>query len=134
MSRSPDFLGTGWGFPVRLNDRGRFAQATDTDVIEASIRLILSTSIGERLMRPDFGSTLSSFVFKPINEENRAKMSSAVNEALQRWEPRIKVSQISVTPSQADRATVLIDVEYRIRRTNVRANFVYPLYLGEAPA
>ncbi len=134
MNGNPNFLGTGWGFPVRLDSEGQFIKASEHSTIEASIKLILSTATGERLMRPDFGSTLHTFLFKPVNDSNRAQMSSAVKIALQRWEPRIKISQITVSPSPTDLATVHIDVEYRIRRTNVRANLVYPFYVGEASA
>lgn len=124
------FLGTGWAFPVDIDDDGRFATATDLEVIDRSIRLVLGTALGERIMRPDFGSDLPSFVFRPLNANNRSRMATAVSDALQLWEPRIRLMGVDVTVSPADRATVLIGIDYEVRRSSIRANLVYPFYIG----
>ena len=58
-----DFLGTGWAFPPRLDRRGHIALAAGHDDIEEAIRIILRTPIGQRVMRPTFGSRLHELVF-----------------------------------------------------------------------
>ena len=86
-----EFIGTGWAFPVTLDSDGRVAAVSDLGVINRSIELILGTAKGERLMRPDFGSDLFEFVFKPLNHSNKLGMATAVKNALQKWEKRIRL-------------------------------------------
>ena len=57
------FLGQGWCFPPRANGAGGIAMTVGERDIEASVRVILSTAKGERVMRPDFGSVIQDFVF-----------------------------------------------------------------------
>ncbi len=124
------FQGIGWAFPVAVDGAGRISPAADVEAIERSIVLILGTARGERLMRPDFGSDLHSFVFKPLSETNKARLATAVKNALTAWEPRIRVLAVEVRASLQDPATALIAIEYQMRKSNTRANLVYPFYLG----
>lgn len=123
------FLGSGLDFPVRIGADGQFVRASDAKAIERAITLVLGTARGERLMRPDFGSDLSDFLFQPFNDVNRGRMATAVQNALIAWEPRIRVLAVRVTASPGDPATALIDIEYEIRSSNTRRNLVYPFYL-----
>lgn len=125
------FLGTGWAFPINLSETGTFASATFEEDIRQSIRIILGTNPGERVMRPDFGSGLSAFVFEPLNSTTMALVKTCVTDALIDWEPRIDIEEVKVTAESADRNTLLIDVRYRVRATNSLHNLVYPFYLEE---
>ena len=58
-----DFLGVGWSYPVTLDNQGQITLARYEEAVRQSIRMILSTARGERLMRPDFGSSLHDLVF-----------------------------------------------------------------------
>jgi uncharacterized protein len=122
-------IGEGFAFPVVVDEEGRIVRATDTAVIDRSIELILSTARGERLMRPDFGSTLHTFLFKPLNEATRGRMATAVKQALQQWEPRIRLLSVAVGVAPGDGTTALINVEYVVRPTHTRHSFVFPFYL-----
>ena len=62
MTTNSNFLGTGWSFPPRPDGRGGIALVSDAEKIEQSIRIILSTPIGQRVMRPTFGSRLHELV------------------------------------------------------------------------
>ena len=125
-----EFLGTGWTFPLTLDENGSIATASDLDAINRSIEVILGTAKGERLMRPDFGSDLFNFVFKPLNHSNKSGMATAVKTALQKWEKRIRLLNVIVSSDTANSGTALISIEYEVRSSNTKGNLVYPFYLG----
>jgi phage baseplate assembly protein W len=127
---APGFLGWGWSFPVRVDDHGRIAMAGDDEGIRQSIRSILSTAPGERVMRPDFGCPLQDLVFAVNDEATAAEVAAAVREALALWEPRIDVLDVYAA-ADPDAAQVLrVEINYEVRATNSRFNLVYPFYLG----
>ncbi|QDG54909.1 GPW/gp25 family protein [Persicimonas caeni] len=124
-------LGTGWRFPVDVGGRGGFRLAKGADAIAQSIWLIVSTSPGERMMRPEFGCAIHDFVFAPNNAGTRAAIAHHVQEALVRWEPRIDVIDVRAT-SDAERPNLLrVEIDYRVRANNAVHNLVYPFFLQE---
>lgn len=128
------FLGVGWAFPPRIDGTGAVAEAVYEEDIREAIRIILGTSPGERVMRPGFGAGLDQFVFEPVNVATVTRLQRQVREALVTWEPRIDVEDVTVTPEGSPPVVLLVDLTYRVRATNARANLVYPFYLQEGPA
>lgn len=124
------FLGQGWSFPVSLNESGQLRQATYEDDVQQAIRIILGTAQGERVMRPDFGAGLKALVFEPINTTTMSLVKHRVEEALITWEPRIDKITVQVS-SEPRVGRLLVDIHYRIRKTNTFYNLVYPFYLLE---
>lgn len=125
-----EFLGTGWAFPFAIASSGAVAVAADDEDIRQAIRIILGTTPGERVMRPDFGAGLHALVFEPINTTTRALAKHHVEQALVKWEPRIDSITVTVT-DDARLGRLMIDINYRVRATNVFYNLVYPFYLME---
>lgn len=125
------FLGVGWSFPPCVQSDGGTSMVMYDDDIKQSIRIILGTDQGERVMRPDFGAGLRSFIFGPISSTNLQRIKTRVQDALIKWEPRIDVLQVKVTFDPSERSKLLIDVNYRVRATNTLNNLVYPFYLEE---
>jgi len=99
--------------------------------IKQSIHIILSTAKGERLMRPDFGCGIHSFVFQIMNMTTITLLEQSVREALERWEPRIIMENVKATYQPSPGNLCLITVDYIVRSTNDRTNLVYPFYLNE---
>ena len=70
-----------------------------------SIADIVMTPLGTRLMRHDYGSLLPELIDQPFNATTRLRMCGAIVAALQRWEPRIRTTHISLaagtTPVEA---------------------------------
>jgi Bacteriophage baseplate protein W len=126
------FLGRGWAFPVRADASRDLVLVAYEDDIRESIRIILGTSRGERVMRPDFGAGLHALVFEPLDTTTIALVKHHVEEALITWEPRIELLGVRV---RADRATGIgrldVEIDYRVRATNIFYNLVYPFYLLE---
>lgn len=123
-----EYLGRGWGFPVRPGPRGSLPTAEGTDAVARAIHLILETEPGERVMRPNFGCGLRRYLMKPNTVATRALIRRDVERALERWEPRIEVKSVTTEPGD-DPALVLIRIEYVILRTRSSENLVYPFYL-----
>ncbi|HSB71329.1 MAG TPA: GPW/gp25 family protein [Candidatus Methylomirabilis sp.] len=124
-----DFLGVGWKFPVRLSEQGEFTLSRYEEDIRESIWIILSTAPGERLMRPDFGCGIHEFVFAPNTTRTAGLVRQKVEEALNRWEPRIEVQEVRVEADPDSPVVLLIHIAYRVRATDSRFNLVYPFYL-----
>jgi phage baseplate assembly protein W len=128
------FLGVGWAFPPRIDGTGAVVEAVYEEDIREAIRIILGTDPGERTMRPEFGAGLGQFVFEPVNTATVTRMQRQVRDALVVWEPRIDVEDVTVTPEGDPVGVLMVEVVYRVRATNARANLVYPFYLQEGPA
>ena len=124
-----DIVGKGWQFPPRLGRRGSIGLVGGEAEIEQAILIILHTAPGQRVMRPEFGCRLPELVFAPNNNLTAGLAERYVREALGRWEPRIRLVSVTVTPDEDNRARLLISVAYRIKATHSRRSLVYPFYL-----
>jgi len=127
-----DFLGRGWSFPVRV-ENGQVATVSDFLDIREAIQIILGTAVGERIMRPEFGSRLSELVFAPNNGSTLGLARDYAKTALDRWEPRIRVDEVTAVFVEQDYNRMDIDVHYTVRTSNTPDNLVYPFYLGQTP-
>ncbi|ELY72814.1 GPW/gp25 family protein [Natrinema pallidum] len=128
---SDEFLGTGWSFPVETDARGSVRTSEAEDDIRESIRIILGTAKGERVMRPEFGCEIHDHVFSAATPATLNLIESSVREALVQWEPRIDIEDIDARTDDEAPNKVLIDIEYRVRTTNSLSNMVYPFYITE---
>ncbi|MCF6155905.1 MAG: baseplate protein [Candidatus Brocadia sp.] len=127
-----EFLGRGWKFPVKVDTAtGKIAMSEYEQDIKESIWIILSTSKGERVMRPDFGCGIHDLVFAPINTTTMTLVENSVREALTLWEPRIELIKVETSDKQASEGKLSVSIDYRVRVTNNRFNLVYPFYLKE---
>ncbi|MCC8030059.1 MAG: GPW/gp25 family protein, partial [Lachnospiraceae bacterium] len=126
------FLGTGWKFPVSVDEAtGRVRMSSCEENIEESVRIILGTGRGERIMEPEFGCRLFSYAFESVNYTTMYAMKNEVENALTRWEPRITDIHAEVSDEQLDEGVLLIRISYVIRATNNPYNLVYPFYISE---
>jgi phage baseplate assembly protein W len=128
---SIEYLGQGIAYPLRVNSRGGIAVARHEEKVRQSMRVILGTQRGERLMRPNFGANLKSLVFAPNNAATANLARFYVEEALRTWEPRILVDEVHVQ-NDNQRGQLLIEIRYRIKATNEPQNLVYPFYLQQS--
>ena len=126
---SEAFIGAGISFPLRLDPSGALALSTGPQEIEEAIRLILGTSPGERPMRPEFGCRIHEYLFASADSETANAITREVRGALQRWEPRINVTDVVVSFDTLDHTLLYIDVRYSIKATNDRRNLVFPFYV-----
>lgn len=126
------YLGRGWSFPVRLNEKeGTISFSEHEQDVRESIWIILSTSKGERVMRPDFGCGIHDLVFEVINTTTLTEVETQVQEALAFFEPRIDVVQVKALSGGGLDGHLRISIDYLIRGTNNQLNLVYPFYIQE---
>ena len=123
-----DFIGRGWNFPPKLNSRGGIALVSDEEKIAQSIVIILNTPIGQRVMRPTFGSRLHELIFAPANPETYGLAEMYVQDALNFWEPRIQLLDVVAGSDDAQPGTLLIHIRYLIKATHDERSLVYPFY------
>ncbi len=129
MDKQRAFLGRGWSFPPTFSQATRSIEMVETDQdIRESLIILLSTSIGERLFRPDYGSDLDRMVFEKMTETTKNNIISIVSKAIFNFEPRIKLEAVEVT---FEESTAFINIQYTVISTNVRTNIVYPFYFVE---
>lgn len=129
-----DFLGRGWQFPVEPDPTDDVATSAGVTDVEESIRIVLGTAKGERVMRPDFGCGIHEYTFAAVDTSTLALVESTVEDALREWEPRIEVTSVDASTDNLDDGRLDIHVAYRVRRTNDERNLVYPFYVdGEGP-
>ncbi|QNU65804.1 GPW/gp25 family protein [Ruminiclostridium herbifermentans] len=122
-----DFLGQGLKYPISVK-KARICTSAGNDSIKESIILILGTAIGERVMRPEFGCRLNEMVFASNDMGTATLIQNYVEEALMKWEPRIKVDDVTPTV-RPDSTTMDILIEYTVKSSNSKENLVYPFYL-----
>ena len=127
-----DFLGRGWSMPVDLDARtGTVATTAYEEDVKQSIRIILETAPGERVMRPNFGCGIHDLVFTSVDATAIQLIRSNVEEALRRCEARIELLSVAVDEQATTQGKLLVELEYRIRKTNQTGNLVFPFYFRE---
>ncbi len=125
----PHFLGQGPAFPPRIGADGRFAWSAGEDNIRESIRLILLTEPGERLMREEFGCGLRRFLFEPNTVVTRMHIRDAILRGLTRWEPRITLEDVIVDTDSEASTEVRVSILFRLVATQEPGRFGLSLQL-----
>lgn len=130
------FLGTGWSFPPTFNNQtGTVELVSNEEDIRQSLNILLSTTLGERVMQPRYGCDLTNYVFESLNSSVIGYLKDRVKNAILYFEPRIVAEKIEVTAAESFdliEGRFTISVEYTIPGTNSRFNYVYDYYKNEA--
>lgn len=103
--------------------------------IEESLNILLSTSLGERVMQPRYGCELQDYLFEPLSSTVIGYIKDRVKTSILLFEPRIVAEKIEVTAADSFdliEGRFTITVEYTIPGTNSRFNYVYDYYMNEA--
>jgi phage baseplate assembly protein W len=124
------FLGRGWGFPPAFSRTGVVRMVGGVDDVHESLGILLGTQLGERIMRPEYGCDLRQVLFEDLDASAVAYLRDLVRTAVLYHEPRVRLEQLTLTPLPLE-GRVDIAVEYVVRATNSRHNYVYPFYLRE---
>ena len=133
MGTENSFLGTGWGFPPEFGEGGADVRmVSGEDDIRESLNILLSTSLKERNMHPNFGCDLHGFLFEEVDQSLINSIRGLVSDVILFYEPRIEADEIEVFESEAEPGMLIISIDYNVRSTNTRYNLVYPFYITEA--
>jgi len=129
-----DFLGVGWSFPPEFHKQtnafGVKMVSGEEDIAE-SLRILLSTVPGERIMQPTYGCGLHAMVFETINESTITELKDIIERSVLFFEPRITLESIDIDTDESLEGSLKIQLNYTVRKTNTRSNIVYPFYYLE---
>ena len=132
MEKAPDFLGRGLSFPVTFDKNAKdIVMAEGYQDIYQSLEIILSTQPGERILEQDFGCNLQQMIFETLNLTSVSLMQDTIRRALVLYEPRIDVNRILIIQNEILSGRIKIEVDFTVRSTNSRFNFVFPFYKEE---
>lgn len=108
--------GIGITLPIRLGQTGYFAQSFSvlTQVKSNFINLMM-TRKGERVMQPDFGCDIHSFLFENMGEEFEAKIQEAIESATMKWMPFLLLKSIKIGTDTSNPNKILVQVDYNLR-------------------
>lgn len=123
------FLGRGWKFPLEF-EKGCVAMSEAEEDIDESLRILLGTYPGERLMRPTFGCRLRDYCFGDYGENTLTRLKDEIRRAVSTFEARIEIENID-TRMNLTEEVLEINIAYRVNATNSRRNLVYPFYINE---
>jgi phage baseplate assembly protein W len=127
------FLGRGWSFPPAFSRGGADVEmVTNAEDIQQSLRILLGTTQGERVMLEAFGCNLRDLVFDEGDRWLMARIERTIRDAISAHEPRITLDEVVVDDQDVRAGTLNVSVRYTIRGTNSRFNMVFPFYLTEA--
>jgi len=129
-----EFLGRGWAFPLLPDATGTLRYTQLEGNVHQSIRILLMTRLGERVMRPDLGTEAPRLVFAPGSEQNLNILEETVDRAIRLFEPRVDLLEVRAELDSEDDTRAIVSISYKVRRTNTRNNLVFPFYLGRMEA
>jgi phage baseplate assembly protein W len=131
MNQKTPFLGTGWSFPPEfIRGQKSVKMISDEEDVRSSLEILFSTAIGERIMQPTYGCDLKKLLFEPLDTALKAYIADLLETAILYHEPRIRLDGVDLVSVPAE-GRIDIYLDYTIRATNSRYNFVFPFYMRE---
>lgn len=101
---------------------------TEIDHIRQSIQDILTTPIGTRVMRREYGALLPQLIDSPFNEITLLQLYAATATALLQWEDRISLNSVSI--SQVGRGSFELEIDCNVVDNNQQQSLSIPLNFG----
>src|SRR5690348_4361346 len=116
------FLGQGWRFPILPDAAGGLGHTSGDANVGQSLHVLLMTELGERVMRPDFGTQAPRLVFAPGSTQYLRLLERTVREAVRDWEPRVDLTDVLAEADAVDQYRVVVTIAYTVRQTNTKNN------------
>ena len=131
-NKDKSFLGRGWSFPPTFNSKvGGVTMVSEEEDIKQSLEILLGTSLGERIMLPEYGCDLHKYLFESISTSKIHFLQELIRTAILNYEPRIDLEEINIDHSDYLDGIIRINLDYSIQTTNTRFNLVFPYYKVE---
>lgn len=123
------FLGSGWSFPPEFAPgAGGVVMLSGEEDIAASLRILFSTGLGERFLRPRYGLDMHEMLFEPLSTTMKTYLEDRIKTTILIYEPRIDLLTLTLDTSAQAEGRVTLIVDYAVKATNSRYNLVYPFY------
>lgn len=127
----PDFDAATMPAGLNISNTGGIAMVEEEQAVRQAILLLLTTTPGERVMRPTYGCDLKKLLFSPNDTTTHGLAIHYVRQAIQRWESRIDIIQLDAGSDPSDAGRINIVLDYRTRRTGRLNTLTLPVYLSE---
>jgi uncharacterized protein len=101
------------GFPNR--EQWSLNSSDDLRILESSVRMLLLTDKGERLMEPDYGTNIRQYIFDSDSSSSQASIQHEIVSAINLWEPRVSLMKMNI---KRDGQVVTVDAQFVSRLTN----------------
>lgn len=124
--------GQGISFPPRVGPDGAIVWSSGELNVRECICTILRTRPGERVELPGFGCGLDRYLYEPNNVATLRLISEDVQTALAKWEPRIRLDDVTATLNPADVRAVDVTISYTLVATGTRERMQMTLSGQEA--
>lgn len=118
VTTQADLYGQGLSFPPRVGPDGSMVWSSGELNVRECICTILRTRPGERVERATFGCGVDRFLFEPNSVATLRVIQEEVKQALQRWEPRITLNDITATVNATDERDVDVTITYTLVATS----------------
>jgi phage baseplate assembly protein W len=102
--------------------------------LSQSIADILTTPLGSRVARREYGSRVPDLLDAPANASTRVRLYAATATALLRWEPRITVQRVMLTAIDSQAGRFLLDITGSVRATGEALRVAVPVASGGVSA
>lgn len=127
----PVLDGAGFG-GLQVGLHGGLGMVEEAASVRQAILLLLSTSPGERVMRPQYGCDLRRLLFSQNDNTTAGLAIHTVRQALTKWESRIDIERIDAGANPDDPARLDIYLEYRLRRSQEKQQLQFSINLAGA--
>lgn len=118
----------GWKFPVKADlVTGRIKTSSYADDVAESIKIILLTKKGERMMKPDFGCNISRYMFDILDITTLKQIELEIEESIKKWEYRIEDLQVQVQEDKESEGRLIINIQYNLLNNPepIVQNYIY---------
>lgn len=130
MQNDNSFLGKGWSFPPTFNKlkSGGIEMVSNETDIKQSLEILLNTSLGERIMLPEYGCDLNFYLFESISVSKMHFLKEMIRTAIINFESRINLNDVIIDHTDYLEGIIRVKLDYTIETTNTRFNLVFPYY------
>ena len=132
-TRGVRFTGTGFfGVPDGLivTATGSVSMVDGDECVRQALLMLLSTTPGERLLRPGYGCHLRRVVFAPNDHTTAGLAIHYVRQAVEYWEPRVEILDLDAGADPGDPARLLVTMRYRVRSSLTVSVLGFPVDLA----
>jgi len=110
----------GLAFPLQIEEGGGpLGACSYEEHIKQSLRILLLTARGERVVRPGFGSGLHSYLFQGMNLTMISMIKYEITNTVDYFEPRIELIDVKVDSNSQDPGVLQIELSYRINSSGI---------------
>lgn len=111
-------------FPFQKGGTSFPRGATDDELIQDSLIQLVLVAVGERVMRPEFGTNALAFIFENNDDVLGNLLRAEIQGVVARYEPRIRITDIVTTQQDSE---IIITISYIVLATRRTGMAVVPV-------